>query len=601
MKKIILFISISVLGFISCKNVLDKVPLDIISDNTVWKNATLIDAYLTQAYAKTYILTAECGTSVNPIGGIGSYADNSELWTGWSWINGIGDESRMQWANSVASWKNGGILKYNDLNLLGWWDGAYEVIRMLNEFIQRVAASPMDGELKKLRIAEARFLRAYNYFGMVKRYGGVPLITVPQSINAPADSLYPKRDKEQKIYDFVISEMDEIAKDLPETNSTNDVGRPCKYAAMALESRAALYAGSIAEFGSVQLAGVLGIPANLASAYYQKAYDVSRVIITSGMYSLYNKNADKAMNFRQIFLDENNSEVIFVRPHTYSDGDAGGNGWSYDFFQCPAPQGWGGGNQDGPFLEMAEEFEHIDGTSGKLDRTAIQQGLWTMDQLWGNKDPRFFATIYTQNTPWKGVLLDWHNGIIKPDGTIQTDGSYNGVLAKGTQRTWDGTGFGVLKYLEESKNNFIQHSTSGTDWVVFRYGEILLNYAEAAFELGKTDDALNAINQVRSRAGIAALSTVDRDKIRHERKVELAFETHRYWDVRRWRIAVNVLSVSNSGLRYILDYSTGKFQLQVVNKIEGTPGPAFYPYNYYLPITLKRTGINPNLVENPGY
>jgi hypothetical protein len=129
-----------------------------------------------------------------------------------------------------------------------------------------------------------------------------------------------------------------------------------------------------------------------------------------------------------------------------------------------------------------------------------------------------------------------------------------------------------------------------------------LNYAEAANELGKTGDALNAINQVRERGGIALLASVDRDKIRHERKVELAFEGHRYWDVRRWRTAVVDLSKNNSGLRYILDFSTGKLKLKVNENIDGTVAPpTFLPKNYYLPITLSRSAQNSNLVENWGY
>lgn len=126
--------------------------------------------------------------------------------------------------------------------------------------------------------------------------------------------------------------------------------------------------------------------------------------------------------------------------------------------------------------------------------------------------------------------------------------------------------------------------------------------AEAAFELGETGEALEAVNDIRKRAGISPLESVDRDKIRHERKVELAFEGHRYWDVRRWRIAVDVLSKPNSGLRYILDYETGKYQLQILDNVDGTgTSPNFYEHNYYFPITLSRTGNNSNLQENPGY
>jgi len=593
MKRLLIYLSIFLFCFSSCKkDVLDKVPLDIISDNTLWSDQALIDAYLTGAYSKMYILTNET---------YGNDWNTGESWPVWSDINSIADEGRQNWVITVNGYKNGN-LKIGG-GLLEWWENSYNVIRTLNEFIKRVPTSPVDNAFKKRRVAEARFLRAYNYFSMVKRYGGVPLVTVAQSVKDPIDSLYPKRAKEQEVYDFVIEEMEAIKNDLPETIAATDVGRPGKFAALALESRAALYAGSIAKFGTIQLNGVLGIPASSAQSYFQKSYDASKEIIDGNKFSLYNKQVDKATNFRRLFLDKNNPEAIFVRPHTYSNRDAGGNGWAYDFFQCPSPMAWGGGNQDGPYLEMAEEFEYADGTPGKLNRDFIQQGLWTTDQLWKNKDPRFFATIFTQNTPWKGALVDFHYGINKSDGTIQTDGSYNGKLAKGDQ-AWavTGTGFGVLKYLDEAKDNFGERGTSGTDWIVFRYGEILLNYAEAAFELGDNNDATLAINKIRERAGIAPITLIDRDKIRHERKVELAYEGHRYWDLRRWRTAVTDLSINNSGLRYVLDDATGNYKLIVVNQIDGTNGgPAFYSFNYYLPITLARTANNKNLVENPGY
>ena len=228
-----------------------------------------------------------------------------------------------------------------------------------------------------------------------------------------------------------------------------------------------------------------------------------------------------------------------------------------------------------------------------------------MDQVWGNRDPRFYATFYTQGWSWKGGTLDFHAGIRLPDGTIQTSGAYNGIPAQGDQ-DFQGTGIGELKYLDESHDNMAGANsgwaTSSTDWLIFRYAEILLNDAEAAFESGNTAQALTDINQVRSRAGIAPLGAVTRDAIHNERKVELALEGHRYWDVRRWRTAVNDLSIRWSGIRYILDGATGKFQIQIIPNVDGTSNiPQFRQENYYLPITIARTANNPNLVENPGY
>ncbi len=597
MKKLIYIFLVALMVVTSCtKVVLDKVPLDIISDNVVWTDASLVDSYLTECFAETYVFH---NVSVDN--------DWSNLWMGSAGpaaftVNIAGDESKTTW----FAVEDG--IKYGNLKIAGgfleWWENSYKVIRRLNEFITRVPASPLEDAVKTERTAEARWLRAYNYFEMVKRYGGVPIILKAQAVTMPADSLYPKRDKEQAVYDFVLSEMDAISDLLPETG---DYARPTKYAALALKCRAALYAASIAKFGTVQLDGIVGIDASKANGYYQQAYDAAKLIISGGKYNLYNKLPDdKVMNFRNAFLDKSNPEAIFAVKHNSNNGMGnGGNGWGYDFFQSPLPNGWGSGGQNGPYLEMVEEFEHIDGSSGAFDRNAIQQGLWTTDQLWANKDPRFFATIYTQNTLWKGSPLEFYKGIITTDGTIQTDASYNGVLANGTQLV-NGTGFGVLKYCDESHYNLIglngDWADSKTDWIVFRYGEVLLNYAEAAINLGNSGDALDAVNQIRTRAGIALLSSVDIDKVIHERKVELAFEGHRYWDLRRWRKATTVLTQNWSSLRYILDYTTRKFQLQVIPNADGVVSPpVFYPQNYYLPITIARTGNNKNLVENPGY
>src|SRR5690606_2805038 len=149
-------------------------------------------------------------------------------------------------------------------------------------------------------------------------------------------------------YDFVINEMQAVYSDLPAKAQS---GRASKYAALTLLSRAALYAGSIAEYGSMQLDGLLGIPATEAQAYYQKSYDASIIIMQDGVHRLYDVNADKVRNFRDLFLVKNNEEAIFVVAHNDKDMiSAGGNGWRYDFIQGPMPNAWFNGNQNAPYL-----------------------------------------------------------------------------------------------------------------------------------------------------------------------------------------------------------------------------------------------------------
>lgn len=585
----IYLILMSLVGLTACINdVLDKEPLDMISDNVVWRDPTLVDAYLAKEYEQMHIFRFDAPLDPKP------------AWEGrhsHRFVTSVTDEvGKEVWGSTLnTKYKRGGL----DINggLLEWWDQGYARIRMLNKLIEDLQVSNLDPGFIESRIAEARFLRAFNYFALVKRYGGVPLITKEIMMDAPEEELYPKRNSEQEIYDFIIRELDDIEESV---KSFTEYGRVSQGAVLALKCRAALYAGSIAQFGTVQLDGLLGIPQTQASVYYQKSYDAAKKIMSLGKYALYNNDADKVTNFKNIFIKEQNSEMIFVRTC-----DENYNYTFYGFLECPKPHGYNSGMASAPYLEMAESFEYIDGSSGKLDRDAIQQGLWSMEELWGDKDPRFHASIFTNGTPWKGGKVDWHWGLIGPDGTLYNteQEAYNGIPAWGNQRngTNFGSGFGILKMLnEDSDVNFTEWD--GTDFPVFRYAEILLNLAEASFELGKVDEALDAINQIRDRAGIARKTSIDRDAIRQERKVELAFEGHRYWDVRRWRTAVEALSKPGSSLRYILDYNTGKYKLVIYPDYDGpTTPPRFYEHQYYFPITKARTGQNPNLLENPGY
>lgn len=629
MKKIIYSIALGALTLTntSCYDVLDKEPLDQYTDAVVWNDPTLIDAFLVTQYMYTPVMVNDATTmftswSGSPMnrddrrGDTNYFFGNSEQVFGVGLTLDVSDEAKYNtgsWTD-ISWYKLHGITE--DGGMLEWWDNAYYTIRNLNELIARVPNSPIDTETAKVRIAEARFLRAYCYFAMVKRYGGVPLLTEAPQLDSSEELLYPKRNSEKELYDFILNETMSISEEL---TNVKEVGRANKWAALSLHCRAALYAGSIAQYGRVQLDGLLGIPANEASTYYEKAYNAALTIIKESPYKLYNEDEDKVQNFKNIFLKKRNCEAIMVKQH---DGPGFQNGgfstWSWDQCECPRPQVWGLGNHHGPYLEMVEEFEYVDGTSGKFDRKSLQNKLWNMDELWKGRDPRFYASIWTNGTPWrdavagafKGDTIDMHLGLIKPDGEIiksQAD-QYNGINSIGDQ-LWAhasegivNSGFGIMKYLDPSTNNMSWLCESRTDYQIFRFAEILLNYAEAAFELGRTADALDAINQIRRRAGIKELANIDRDKIRHERKIELAFENHRYWDLRRWREAETALTRSFSGLQYIYDYNSGKFKVVVIDKVDGsTASPTFFNKNYYFPITKARRAANPNLVENPGY
>ena len=601
MKKTSFIIIASLAILSSACEVLDKKPLNIINDGFVWEDQSLIDAYLANMYYSNCVAVNETPVTFD--------WTEENFWKGpgcgWAFINEMADEGVCLWnfhTDMVKTWKSGAISASNVPIYLDWWDNGYKLIREANYFMESLSKSEgLDEAYISQRMAEARFIRAFNYFALVKRYGGVPLITKTQSLDDPKEILYPMRDKEQAIYDFILSECELCAEDLPGKSLDADLGRATKYAALSLRCRAALYAASIAEFGEVKLDGLVGIPAESASKYYQIAYDAADEIIREGGFGLYDKNADKTQNFKDIFLDEGNKETIWAVRHTGSTRNA--SFWSYDFVQCPK-NAWGGGNKDMPYLEFVEEFEHIDGTPGKFDATVFDGRLWTLEDLLANRDPRLFATVYTQGTIFQGKMIDYHKGLIRPDGKIQDDtGSYEGVMTRGNYGVDGsmGSSFGVMKYLNPSNDNNLWTNESSTDYIVFRYAETLLNFAEAALQLGYDGEALEKVNLIRERAGIAPLTSIDHKAIEHERKVELAFEGHRYWDARRWRVAADELKGDRHGLQFILDYNTRNYKIKKVPVSSGSFTLRFPESNYYLPIGLARIGINDNLVENPGY
>lgn len=574
-----------VLFLFSCEDVLDKAPLDIISEDVVFNDQTLVDAYVDRVYSELSFLDRDSH----------GYEPNNQT-------SDLSDEGRQtrSWHPLYFQWKAG--LMNESGSPLDLWN--YGTIRKANEFLLLVEDSEsLSEDFIKLKIAEIRFARAIIYFNMVKRYGGVPLITVPQQIDDPEDELFVPRTKEKDVYDFIISEMDDIANLLPSTNS--DIGKPTKYTALALKSQAAMYAASIATWGEVALEGVVGIPANQAKSFWQESYDASKEIINSGNYELYNQQPDnKSENFRTLFVDESNAnkERIFAWQLT------GVNVFNqYDLFQQPYQfcPGWGSQNTS-VYLEMVEEFENIDGSPGTFDESLATSQLWDLTELFANKDPRFHASIYYEGVEWRGEEIENWGGLVKPDGTIITSGYYEGAPARGrSYMTGDGhagafvSGFGILKYLDET--GVVDANKSRVDFQVFRLGGILLNYAEAAFELGKSDEALWAVNQLRDRAGIALLSEISRDKIRHERKVEMAFENQRYWDLRRWRIAEEAITRNFRGIYTFKDFDTGKFKIKMNDNVHGNVPAKFLKQHYYIPITPGRITNNPKLVENPYY
>lgn len=588
-KHAIIFFTVLLLS--ACSDFLDRVPKDILTDDQVWKDPNAIEAYLARMYND--MQTEDLGyTVLDEAGFLSTITDEAVRSYVWGSINdpiipnGAGD----------------------------WW--GYSQIRTANEFLERIDGGAVNNDLKQKYKSEARFIRAFHYFAMVKRYGGVPLITKPQDISEGIGSLQVPRNTEKEIYDFLLKELDDVILTLPATYSSENKFRATKYSALALKSRAMLYAGSIASFGNLDLKGLVGIPATDKNFYWKESKKASEEIINSKLFSLYNKDNDKSTNFQKLFLDKSlHSEALFVKAFKAPD-----KCHSYDFYNAPQSFKVDYGCVTNPSVEIVEEFEYIDGSPGKLkitDNLGLPIQYKDPRDLFKDKDPRLLATIMTPFSSWQGGIIEIRKGIIDGDKIITapnlTD-AYGDGNSKITITGKDGpldvqdptkTGFYLKKYMDPT--NRVNYNRSETNWMIFRYAEILLNYSEACVELGEDlDNALIQLNLIRSRAGIKELDKIDRQIVRKERKMELAFENHRFWDLRRWRIATDELNNKVfKSLNPYLVWEKGKKpeEMKYIFKIEGNKKNTrtFLPRHYYVRIPSQQITTNPKLEQNPLY
>lgn len=581
MRKIKYLLILFLLSSIGCQDFLDKEPLDIISDAVVWEDEGLINSYLADLYYRTDFIEIR-----------GNYGEQ----TSFAMIPSMGGEGRSFGTHHQSYIASTNVITSSGFPAeLDYWN--YKNIRDCNYFIEKIQASSLDPAIVSQRIAEVRFLRAYMYFQMVIRFGGVPIITVAQSMDAPEEEIYVPRNSEKEVYDFIINETTALTQSLPSIYAAKDKGRPTKWAAYALQSRAALYASSIAKYGRVQLNGLLGFPASDVENYAKISYDASKAIIGNGIHALYEKHSDPVVNYQNLFLNESadNKEVIMAEVYDYSKNRAHAftlRSMSHDFNGTFATMLY--------LYDFVERFEFADGTPGtSISRTQLTAKEWSSAELFGSRDARFKASVFYPESPWQGGKTYFHSrtirgGVTYTAGTAEDGWPYQSI-ARNNQRT----GFMVRKRCNENMKT-TPVINDETDYIIFRLGEIYLNLAEAAFYRGFTQEALDALNRLRQRAKMPAKTTINEAIIQNERLVELTWENHSYWDLRRWRIAKSVLDgVRTRGLQYTYNYDTKKYKIVLTNA-EGV-ARIFQDRNYYLPLGVNRVAENPNFVENPDY
>ncbi len=590
--------------FNSCSQFLEREPDEILTDDQVFSDAAMIESVLANFYGRV------------------------------TWGQHIGDWYQYTILDEAGKSDGGPDNIQNYGNAL-WRVYDYTLIRNINQFLQSLHATTVIDDTEKLVYeGEVRFLRAWTYFNMARGMGGMPIVgdeVFDYQSGMDITALQYPRSTEAGIYDYIIAECEAVSAMLDDGKTVNSA-RANKWVALMLKARAAIYAGSLANYNNKMnspirtAGGEVGIPAERAEGYYEQALAAAQEVISSSPYELQlNKPDDLERNFYEaVSVKDNNVEVMWARDYRYP-------GQTVNFTTMNIP---GSHAEDidraaaGPILNLVEAFEYTDNRNGDIHIRDNQGNYIFYDNpldAFANKDARLGGSVIVPNAIFKGTPVPlqagqkvWSNGNWQTvtgqpgelDGVGRVITSSNGPN-RSNEQFINKTGFFFRKFLDEAAGASTRGRNSEMWFPRFRFAEAVMIAAEAAMELGQQPAAVGYINQIRERAGIQPLSSVTLDDIIQERRVEFAFEDHRYWDLKRFRRAHIVWNgvVNNPTAQHyaLFPYlvvapgtpNDGKYvfdRLTFSNSLH----PRFFELrNYYNFIDLGWQNANPKIELNP--
>ncbi len=581
-KKLVFYPVAVLIGFLmlvsSCKNDFEDEPLNNITEDYVWDKTDVTGSYAERFLAKAYTYLPQGYARINgvPLDCITDDAVPSDSRnTSWNFITG----------------------GYNQYNLLDDnWASMYRGIRVVNSFLNNYQRVPWaDPNRPKWFAAEARVLRAMFYYELIKRYGGIPLIG-DRVFEANDEELYTiKRNTFEESVNYVVAELEAVKDDLrPDASLVSrdgkgtkegtdpDAGRMRKSGALAIKAKILLLAASplfnSPEGNSNPLSGYTSYDAER----WNDAAKAAKDVIDLNLFKLEPSRWTLAM-YRV------NTENILFR-------QGGGNTNQYGYRMSPV--GYRVNNVDcnglvSPTQELVDAFPMVNG-KGIYD----DQSGYVSNNPYAGRDPRLNQTIFYNGSRWlKRDVATYEGGADKPN-----------VVSKPVQTQ---TGYYAKKFLANDAENAAftatPYQTEYSFWVYVRYADILLSYAEALNEYsGPLPAVSEAVDLVRTRAGIGtiaqAFGTVDQTKmqeiIRNERRVEFAFEEHRFWDLRRWKIAET--KYGNGAVLHGVKITRADDGTLSYSKVP-VATPFFFPGMYRLPVANREILVNPNMKQNDGY
>lgn len=612
---------LTTLILVSCsEDFLNTSPLDKISSEATWADGPLSEAFIFNVYSFL---------------GYGGYEEQG--------LSSITDEAMFTHAGrNINTFTQGSESPSN----VAWqsatyeWGRMYLAIRQANVAISRLPTATFTNNVLKDRLlGEAHFLRAYYYHQLLRFYGGVPLIDKPYGLNEDYTIARSSYDDCTK---FIVADLDKAATLL--TGKTLTAGRASTVAALALKARVLLYAASDLHDQTAAKAksSVIGGSVNIAlfastgdrTAKWNAAKAAAKAVLdaTSG-YKL-NLTAPVSAaagieNYISVAMGGGSavgdaaasSELIFQRTHTalYTQEDNWPLGGIHNGINN-GPNGYHNWAGNTPIQQLVDDYEMMDGSKFDWNNPAHKADPYS------NRDPRFYASVMYDGAGWKPRPSDVAG--LDPANQIQTGyydngkgGKLNGIdTRESSVENWNGSRshYYVRKFIDPNPalaDN--QSSAQIIPWPFIRVTEMALSYAEAANETGDDAEARNWVNKVRFRVGLPATTASGdalRQLIRNERRVELAYEEHRYHDARRWMIAPTTLGRGIKAIRvdatlkpgatphvpYRYDKSKYNYTYAPQDNTENETR-TWNDKMYFRVINRDEISRNAKLVQNPGY
>lgn len=572
-------------------NFLNVTPPDRYSDDVVWTDEALInlfvnDIYIGQHYGfKSVMMSSVCDEAM-------------EVW-GWETAPIVQSSISPTYIGIFAP---GGSVWNSELS----WNHFYSKVRDCNLFLQNIEANEMTGDNITQLKGEVYFLRAYYYALLMSFHGGVPLIDRPYELDE--DYQLPRNTLAETV-DFIIKDLDTAIDILP---LSGDKARATKGAAMALKARVLLYAASDLFNSKASYDPGYSHPELVSYTddnrreRWQKAKDAAKAVIDLNQYKLigeggFSTSEEASENYANIFLNTGTEEDIFL--HFFDNINYGFTDYNNrpNLGQLNEPNGWWGWGGNTPIGQMVDSYEMINGEKFDWNNPEHKAAPYK------NRDPRFYASILYDGAPWRQRPSDTY--AIDPEGIVQTgfyenaDGTTTPGLdtRQGPIYDWNGTysGYYMRKFIDPAIDH--EHVNQKLPFRQIRYAEVILNYVEACLELGEEDEAVKYLNKIRVRAGMPTIpagetGTVLRDRYRNERKIELAFEQHRYFDIRRWMIAPQAIhNAKGVNIRYPYGSDTPNYEIIDIQE------RLWDNKCYFLPILRDEMNRNQLLIQNPGY